>query len=102
VRRLVGSDQSGDKSAALQTCIPNTLFHHYFVGWGLDLCEMIRGFDTATPIIFFSALAYPYDCEAAIAAGAQEYLIKPNCERTPGQPRAGRGVYCPGGRGLPL
>jgi OmpR-family two-component system manganese-sensing response regulator len=47
-------------------------------GMGLELCKMIRGFDTRTPILFFSALAYPYDREAAIAAGAQEYLIKPN------------------------
>jgi OmpR-family two-component system manganese-sensing response regulator len=47
-------------------------------GLGIDLCKLIRDFDTATPIIFFSALAYPYDREAAIAAGAQEYLIKPN------------------------
>jgi OmpR-family two-component system manganese-sensing response regulator len=47
-------------------------------GWGLDLCKMIRGFDATTPIIFFSALAYPNDRETAIAAGAQEYLIKPN------------------------
>ncbi len=47
-------------------------------GWGLDLCKLIRGFDPTTPVIFFSALAYQSDRDAAIAAGAQEYLIKPN------------------------
>lgn len=47
-------------------------------GWGLDLCKMIRRFDPATPILFFSALAYPHDRDAALEAGAQEYLIKPS------------------------
>jgi DNA-binding response OmpR family regulator len=46
-------------------------------GSGLDLCRQIRAFDAVTPIIFFSSLAYPSDIAAGLAAGAQQYLIKP-------------------------
>jgi DNA-binding response OmpR family regulator len=46
-------------------------------GSGLDLCRQIRAFDPLTPIIFYSSLAYPTDIAAGLAAGAQEYLIKP-------------------------
>jgi DNA-binding response OmpR family regulator len=47
-------------------------------GTGLDLCRLIRLFDTTTPIVFYSALARDTDLVAAISAGAQAYLIKPN------------------------
>ncbi len=46
---------------------------------GLDLCRKIREFDRITPVVFFSALAFKSDKEAAIEAGAQAYLVKP-CE----------------------
>ena len=46
-------------------------------GSGLELCRKIREFDSATPILFYSAAAYEVDKAAAIASGAQGYLIKP-------------------------
>jgi DNA-binding response OmpR family regulator len=45
---------------------------------GIELCKKIREFDPHTPILFFSVLAYKADREAALGAGAQEYLVKPN------------------------
>jgi two-component system response regulator CpxR len=47
-------------------------------GLGLELCRLLREFDSQTPILFFSGLASAIDRERAIAAGAQGYLIKPN------------------------
>ena len=47
-------------------------------GTGLDLCGLIRQFDLATPIVFYSALTRDSDLVAAVNAGAQAYLIKPN------------------------
>jgi DNA-binding response OmpR family regulator len=47
-------------------------------GTGLDLCRLIRLFDSTTPIVFYSALARDSDLVAAVSAGAQAYLIKPN------------------------
>jgi DNA-binding response OmpR family regulator len=46
-------------------------------GSGAELCLLIRRFDPHTPILFYSACAYPCDLQAAFIAGAQEYLIKP-------------------------
>ena len=47
-------------------------------GTGLDLCRRIRMFDLTTPIVFYSALSRDSDLVAAVNAGAQAYLIKPN------------------------
>jgi DNA-binding response OmpR family regulator len=47
-------------------------------GTGLDLCRRIRRFDLTTPIVFYSALSRDSDLVAAVNAGAQAYLIKPN------------------------
>lgn len=47
-------------------------------GSGLELCRMIREFDKATPILFYSAAAYEIDRIEAIKSGAQAYLIKPS------------------------
>jgi len=47
-------------------------------GTGLDLCRLIRLFDPTIPIVFYSALARDSDLVAAVSAGAQAYLIKPN------------------------
>ena len=47
-------------------------------GNGLDLCREIRTSDPVTPIMFYSAAAYPADIDRAIGAGAQAYLVKPN------------------------
>jgi two-component system, OmpR family, response regulator RegX3 len=46
-------------------------------GSGVDLCSQIRKFDTRTPIIFYSAAAFPDEIELAMRAGAQAYLTKP-------------------------
>lgn len=44
---------------------------------GLTLCEELRKLDSETPILFYSGRAMPQEKEAAIRAGAQDYLIKP-------------------------
>lgn len=45
---------------------------------GIEVCRQIRIYDKQTPIIFFSASAYPKDREAGLEAGANAYLVKPN------------------------
>ncbi len=47
-------------------------------GSGLELCRLIREFDKATPILFYSAAAYEMDRVEALKCGAQAYLIKPS------------------------
>jgi len=47
-------------------------------GTGLELCREIRLFDVSTPVIFYSALTRECDFEAAMSAGSQAYLIKPD------------------------
>ncbi len=44
---------------------------------GTELTSAIREFDTTTPILFYSAAAYERDKRAALEAGAQAYLTKP-------------------------
>jgi DNA-binding response OmpR family regulator len=46
-------------------------------GSGVELCRLIREFDPHTPILFYSACAYPRDLQAALSVGAQAYLTKP-------------------------
>jgi DNA-binding response OmpR family regulator len=46
-------------------------------GIGIDLCKQIRGFDSLTPILFYSGVAGEGVRERALSAGAQEYLFKP-------------------------
>jgi DNA-binding response OmpR family regulator len=46
-------------------------------GTGIELCRLIREFDPHTPVLFYSACAYPRDLQAAFSAGAQKYLAKP-------------------------
>lgn len=45
---------------------------------GLELCRWIRKIDSKTPVIFFTAIGKDSDREAALQAGANEFLIKPN------------------------
>lgn len=44
---------------------------------GLTLCEELRKLDPDTPILFYSGRAMAAEKEAALRAGAQDYLIKP-------------------------
>ena len=44
---------------------------------GVSLCKLIRELDAETPILFYSSRALPQEKEAAIEAGAQDYLTKP-------------------------
>ena len=46
-------------------------------GTGIELCQHIRSFDPATPILFLSADALPQTQADAFRAGAQAYLTKP-------------------------
>jgi CheY-like chemotaxis protein len=67
--KLVESDQRFDLY----------LLNHTFPdASGVSLCKLIRQLDAQTPIIFYSSRAMPQEKEAAIEAGAQDYLIKPN------------------------
>lgn len=45
---------------------------------GIELCRRIRKADKDTPILFYTGMARPADRDAAMAAGATEYLVKPN------------------------
>ena len=45
---------------------------------GVSLCKLLRQLDAQTPIIFYSSRAMPQEKEAALEAGAQDYLVKPN------------------------
>ena len=44
---------------------------------GVTICEAIRELDAAAPILFYSAHAMQKERDAALRAGAQDYLIKP-------------------------
>src|SRR5262245_20729298 len=46
-------------------------------GTGVELCRQLRTFDPHTPILFYSAVASEATRQQALAAGAQDYLIKP-------------------------
>ncbi len=50
-------------------------------GDSLDLCRKLRKMFPKVPIIFYSAAAGTKDKEAAMAAGATCYLVKPNDTR---------------------
>lgn len=45
---------------------------------GFTLCRRLREKFTTAPIIFFSAMVRPNDRHYGIAAGATEFLVKPN------------------------
>jgi DNA-binding response OmpR family regulator len=54
------------------------LLDHWLPGGsGLELCRQIRAFDQHTPIVFFTGAARESERQAALAAGAQAYLVKP-------------------------
>lgn len=45
---------------------------------GLTICEALRKLHPDKPILFYSGRAMPEEKEAALKAGAQDYLIKPH------------------------
>jgi DNA-binding response OmpR family regulator len=45
---------------------------------GVEICRRIRTYDKQTPIIFFTASAFPAERAAGLAAGANDYLVKPD------------------------
>ena len=49
----------------------------YVDGTYIELCRELRALTPETPILFFSALAFPRDRERALEAGALAYLTKP-------------------------
>jgi DNA-binding response OmpR family regulator len=49
-------------------------------GNGLDLCRMLRKFNSQTPIVFYSGDAREIDKANGLAAGADAYLVKPNTD----------------------
>ncbi len=80
VFEFVGAD-SAEKALKLAE---NEKFDIYLLEYclpemsGIELCRRIRKTDADTPILFFSGIARPADRDEAMAAGATEYLIKPN------------------------
>ena len=47
---------------------------------GFDLCRRIRDVDPDTPILFFSGAADEADRKRGIAAGGNDYVIKPDLD----------------------
>ena len=45
---------------------------------GLGLCRRLRERGRTEPIVFFSAMVQPMDRQYVMAAGANEFLVKPN------------------------
>jgi CheY-like chemotaxis protein len=45
---------------------------------GVTICEALRKVDAKTPILFYSGRAMQEEKEAALKAGANDYLIKPD------------------------
>jgi CheY-like chemotaxis protein len=52
------------------------LDHRLPDGTGIELCKLIRTFDTFTPILFYSSIADEDVKKAALSAGAQYYIDK--------------------------
>jgi DNA-binding response OmpR family regulator len=69
---------SGLRSAAVEPFDLYILGSVFADGTGVDLCRQVRASHPDTPIIFYSSLAYAHDIAAGMAAGAQDYLVKPN------------------------
>ena len=53
-------------------------------GNGKELCQKIREFDAATPILFFSA-SHPKIQQEAVECGAQGFVLKPDIDLLHGE-----------------
>lgn len=49
----------------------------YIDGTGIELCRELRAATPQTPILFFSAQAFPRDRQRAMEAGAHGFFVKP-------------------------
>jgi DNA-binding response OmpR family regulator len=49
-------------------------------GSGFELCRRLREFNSSTPIVFYSGEGFEKDKAKGLAAGANAYLVKPNCD----------------------
>jgi len=47
---------------------------HLKDGTGIQLCQMIRTFDTQTPVLFYSACADESEIQRAMSVGSQGYV----------------------------
>jgi DNA-binding response OmpR family regulator len=54
-------------------------------GTGLELCRLIRTFDTSTPVLIFSSITDEVVIRAAFSAGAQGYINKSDALQNLGQ-----------------
>jgi CheY-like chemotaxis protein len=70
----------GEDALALARSVRFDLYlldHTFPDASGVTICKALRSLAPATPILFYSGRAMPEEKEAAINAGAQDYLIKP-------------------------
>ena len=63
------------RSGGLALCI---LDHWFIESNGIELCQQIRAFDSAMPIVFYSGAGYEADIRKGLDAGAQAYVVKPD------------------------
>lgn len=49
-------------------------------GSGFELCRRLRKRVPQMPVVFYSGEAYATDQQKGLAAGADRYLVKPNCD----------------------
>ena len=66
------------RSGGLALCI---LDHWLTESNGIELCQQIRVFDSALPIVFYSGAGYEADIRKGLDAGAQAYVVKPDFDR---------------------
>jgi len=50
-------------------------------GNGASLCRTLRAVDPTIPVLFYSGSAHPDEIKLGLAAGAAEYITKPNSEK---------------------
>lgn len=72
-----------DAAQAIRLAMSGDFDLHLLDNWilglaGDPLCRKLREFDSTTPILFYSGAAYESDKAAAMASGAQGYIVKPS------------------------